>query len=1072
MGLESLLEDVEIEIVGSDDEDTYETTELVVLNETTFTVPKGIQNAQIERSPGMAPAPSIVTLRSEKERDPDEPEEVGTDPNTGLPLLALKGAFTSLADIIVHFKCPATQITYKGRYLANRVVIITESTFFLCGEDGRIARAVNVRSIAKLVAPTKQADTVYLCVPTEYDIGVQVASQHDVLEIIKTLNAVYREHAHGVCLTVHQPFIAEYTAFSLKRPNNFEVIVPPQRTLRHLRQEAGHGVAEARAVGQLTGKEQAMSAVQLKKDAMEDVESAVEGRVLALQNDLNYQQEVIAGNDEKIVGLRDAIKRIEDRLTSQNGRLYTEEEYKLQKAKKAKIDTLEQQLAVYQKKVFETQQGSVSDLKQRVKMTLYKGMSPSGLILPENVPLGRLVESLEKELVDSEIYMNNMKQEVEEHEELSKSLQEKEKLILWMEKANLEAGLGYLSNIGSFSGIHGPWINEYRKPYQEDEEEEEATEFITVNGMQLPSNGFKNPDDLQVDPRTGLPVVNVIPSLKEEFTDVIGTMIHFFGPVRTKTGMGRKHVHKRILILSDQALYICDLEGSIKRCVDMMDFVDCFLDTGTSIGLRVEKEHDIMLQCLSTTHRDKVLDIIIKIQTYINEGLHKRMVIRQLAFGKKLEERLSLAKPPDWQFKIIPLSTKEAFIKLLNKKLLRGVDPDTELQRKNNMVARIWEPVKEAMENEYQAGLDDERTEIGMLKKKAKDQSAKTNEVALELLDMKRKILEHTCVAGDSDDDDDDDPTTKKAQAKQVEVIPFDGSASRYTWLPVLPVLLDCGSEVSVVRFLNNTIVTGHPNGWVQLWCMETLIKISTLCEHTGHINSIGFLPNKATGEHEKETFSIFTASSDSSVRRWDPETSLCTSVLQTHSSAVRSMSINGTRLASAGDDAIIHIWDISTTGQETPEVRCTGHKNGVIAVHLDGPVVISAEWGWIFIWDSTEGSMTRALRDEYGGIRCIAVTGNLIAAAGNAGDINVWDIATGSSQTIQGSGDDVLHCQAHGGYLVTSSTDCKIRTWDLYNLCVNDVFHNSYPNEMPSFDFNTQRFIGSEDKFLRMWIK
>ena len=444
----------------------------------------------------------------------------------------------------------------------------------------------------------------------------------------------------------------------------------------------------------------------------------------------------------------------------------------------------------------------------------------------------------------------------------------------------------------------------------------------------------------------------------------------------------------------------------------------------------------------------------------------------------------------------------------------------------DDRVQREWVGVKSRMEAQFDKELAERDGEMTHLRTRVLEREERLKETATELLRLKMRIMEHHCT-NEADVD---------VSKFEPEPLSFDPAASRYAWIPVTPVLLDTGLDVTALAFYENVVATGHANGTVQVWNTDDLSHLGTLRGHTGTVTALLFYVHDvrrtvaaaaaapavaadaaaaagvagAAGaanddaashvslqtvdepepvEEEVTVVEVFSASHDSSVRRWKidllkSETSVASragsggascvpvSVLQSHRGRLSCLSLSGRALASAGDDALISLWGTAPVGAERPFKVLRGHKGAVVAVHYDGATLVSAEWGWVLMWDVAEGTVTKAFRDAYGGIRHLSVTRDFVATCGDGGDVNVWNLASGTCKTIKGTGDDLVHSQIHGCYVITAGSDCKVRSWNAATLEMAGIFHNSYPNEIRTFAFDTETFVCAEGKFLRLWLK
>ena len=205
--------------------------------------------------------------------------------------------------------------------------------------------------------------------------------------------------------------------------------------------------------------------------------------------------------------------------------------------------------------------------------------------------------------------------------------------------------------------------------------------------------------------------------------------------------------------------------------------------------------------------------------------------------------------------------------------------------------------------------------------------------------------------------------------------------------------------------------------------------RLRAFTGHTGGVMSVAWSADNTR---------LASAGSDGSVRIWDAGTGEQLHHLSAHTGSVRSVawSADNTRLASAGDDGSVRIWDAGT-GEQLHHL--SAHTGSVMSVawSADNTRLASAgDDGSVRIWDAGTGEQLHHLSAHTGSVRSVAWSADntRLASAGYDGSVRIWDAGTGEHlHHLSAHTDSVMSVawSADNTRLASAGDDGSVRIWD-----------------------------------------
>jgi tetratricopeptide (TPR) repeat protein/WD40 repeat protein len=227
----------------------------------------------------------------------------------------------------------------------------------------------------------------------------------------------------------------------------------------------------------------------------------------------------------------------------------------------------------------------------------------------------------------------------------------------------------------------------------------------------------------------------------------------------------------------------------------------------------------------------------------------------------------------------------------------------------------------------------------------------------------------------------------------------------------------------------------------------------------------------------------IAYAGNDNQIRLWNSDTDEV-SILGSHLDVVLTMdfSPDGQWLATAGEDAVIQLWNVN---DKTQDGVFLGHSDDVLSVAFtpDSESLVSAGYdGQIILWDiDTHTLINEPILGHAGFVNDIAISpdGHFLFSAGEDRRIGVWSLEANTifSSPVPAHSGEVRAIEFATGMnrAVSIGSDNKIRVWNTDNWEVMSEISSPHQGNVSvlSVDPDGSRFVtGGDDRQIYVWTQ
>ncbi|KJZ72271.1 hypothetical protein HIM_08312 [Hirsutella minnesotensis 3608] len=265
-------------------------------------------------------------------------------------------------------------------------------------------------------------------------------------------------------------------------------------------------------------------------------------------------------------------------------------------------------------------------------------------------------------------------------------------------------------------------------------------------------------------------------------------------------------------------------------------------------------------------------------------------------------------------------------------------------------------------------------------------------------------------------------------------------------------------------------LLSASSDGTIKMWDPTTSYCLATLQGSGGWVNSVAVSPGGQL---------LAGAQYDGIVKIWDAAKShTCLVALEGHDDSVTSVAFSpdGQRLASASDDKTIRIWDITNSHKCLGVLRGHGHWVRSVAFSPDGLRLASASSDkTVRIWDATMGYCLTTLHGHGDAVLAVAFSPNnqRLASASSCMTVKIWDATTGDCLATLDH-DCAVSSVAFSpdGQRLASASGLGIKVWDATTgLCLKTLRGHGASVRSVAFSPEGRRIASaSDDRTVKIW--